>query len=93
MITYIFIFFKFIFQGVLVINPDMAVFSDMLARKEHLSSYDGGDTGFLNSYFPDWYRMQPTCRLSFGYNAQRTMYWFTRSCPGYWNSIKPLKVR
>ena len=49
--------------------------------------------GFLNAYFPDWYTMSPESRLSFGFNAQRTLFWFTHEkCPGYWNSIQPLKI-
>ena len=40
--------------GVLLVRPDEAVFADMLARAPTILSYDGGDTGFLNAYFPDW---------------------------------------
>jgi hypothetical protein len=39
------------------------------------------------------YTSSPESRLSFGYNAQRTLFWFTHAKqPGYWESIKPLKV-
>lgn len=49
--------------------------------------------GFLNAYFTDWYQSGPASRLPFGYNAQRTLYWFThKDRPGYWNAIQPLKV-
>ena len=34
-----------------------------------------GDTGFLNAFFPDWYRWPHEQRLPFQYNALRTMYW------------------
>ena len=30
------------------------VFEDMISRIGVMHSYDGGDTGFLNSYFHDW---------------------------------------
>jgi hypothetical protein len=50
--------------------------------------------GFLNKCFPDWYQADADARLPFGYNAQRTLHWFTfENQPGYWNSIDPLKVR
>lgn len=32
------------------------------------------------------------CRLSFGYNALRTMQWMTAKQPNYWNAIQPLLV-
>lgn len=79
--------------GVLVIKPNSTVFGDMLTKIGSLPSYDGGDTGFLNSYFPNWFQMPSSSRLHFGYNAQRTLYWYTHEkCPGYWDSIQPLKV-
>lgn len=79
--------------GVLVIEPDSSVFRDMVTLVGVLPSYDGGDTGFLNSYFSNWYNGPSESRLAFSYNAQRTLHWFTYSKqPGYWNSIKPLKI-
>ncbi|KAL7516021.1 hypothetical protein ACHAWX_001082 [Stephanocyclus meneghinianus] len=87
--------------GVMVIRPSKAVFDDMISRLpycdtskgnltneiEECKSYDGGDTGFLNSYYPNWYKdMPPYSRLSFGYNAQRFMYHCTYDKqPNYWN--------
>ncbi len=35
-----------------------------------------GDTGFLNSFFPDWFSWPAEQRLPFRYNALRTMYWW-----------------
>jgi len=81
--------------GVLVIKPDVAILECMLQciSDKRLSSYDGGDTGFLNAYFPHWYSSSSESRLPFKYNAQRTMYWFTHEKrPGYWESIGPLKI-
>jgi glycogenin glucosyltransferase len=108
--------------GVLVIQPNASVFHEMISLVGVLSSHDGGDTGFLNSYFSNWYvfiphldlimslrsdardsivrffiilryTSSPESRLSFGYNAQRTLFWFTHAKqPGYWELIKPLKV-
>jgi glycogenin glucosyltransferase len=65
----------------------------MLSKTDTLGSYDGGDTGFLNAYFCDWYQRPASSRLSFGYNAQRTLYWLTHATrSGYWHSIQPLKI-
>lgn len=56
-------------------------------------SHDGGDTGFLNTFYSDWYAGPPATRLPFRYNAQRTLYWMTNSRePGYWDIIKPIKI-
>jgi len=82
--------------GVLLVTPDAAVLRRMLAAVEAKScpSHDGGDTGFLNSFFPGWFGMPPEARLSFGYNAQRTLHWMTfAKQPGYWNAVaQDLKV-
>lgn len=65
----------------------------MISKLGTLPSYDGGDTGFLNAYFSNWYGGPPASRLSFGYNAQRTLYWYTHAKrPGYWDSINPKKI-
>mmetsp|Transcript_14137 Transcript_14137/g.44569 ORF Transcript_14137/g.44569 Transcript_14137/m.44569 type:complete len:105 (-) Transcript_14137:195-509(-) len=56
-------------------------------------SHDAGDTGFLNFFFPDWYRGPPESRLPFRYNAQRTLHWMTSARqPGYWEVVKPIKI-
>jgi len=79
--------------GVLVLKPSEHTFRNMMQSLGELPSYDGGDTGFLNAFFQDWYRAPSECRLSFGYNAQRLLYSLTHDKrPGYWESIKPLKI-
>lgn len=79
--------------GVMVIRPSKARFDDMMTKIGILPSYDTGDTGFLNSYFSDWYTMPAGHRLPFGYNALRTMFWLTApTTKGYWNAVKPLKI-
>ncbi|CAM9780632.1 unnamed protein product [Discosporangium mesarthrocarpum] len=79
--------------GVLVLVPSVAAFEDMRRQSSELPTHDGGDTGFLNSYFSDWYGRSAEARLPFGYNAQRTLYWFTHERePGYWEAIRPLKI-
>ena len=37
--------------GVLVVKPSLAVFNDMKSQLGILHSHDGGDQGFLNTYF------------------------------------------
>lgn len=73
--------------GVMVIRPSESVFRNMMDQRSLLTTYDGGDTGFLNAYFSEWYTdMPPMARLSFGYNAQRFMYHCTyEKQPKYWD--------
>ncbi|KAL7541456.1 hypothetical protein ACHAXR_010953 [Thalassiosira sp. AJA248-18] len=85
--------------GVMVIRPSKAVFEDMMAclpnstssnqmgSRKTCTSYDGGDTGFLNSFYPGWYNDMPSySRLPFGYNAQRFMHHCTYDKqPKYWD--------
>ncbi|CCI39581.1 unnamed protein product [Albugo candida] len=79
--------------GVLVVKPDYNVFQELLAKARAVKSYDGGDTGFLNLVFPDWFERDAISRLHFRYNAQRTMHWLVNSKnPGYWEALKPLKI-
>lgn len=79
--------------GVLVLRPSAALFEQMLARVHELPSYDGGDTGFLNAFFPRWFEADAASRLPFAYNAQRTMFWLVNGKnPGYWDAVKPLKI-
>jgi len=79
--------------GVMFLKPNESTFWDLRSKLGHLPSYDGGDTGYLNAYFSDWYKCGAESRLPFGYNAQRTVYWFTHDKqPGYWDSIRPLKI-
>ncbi|CAJ0959034.1 unnamed protein product, partial [Mesorhabditis belari] len=37
--------------GVFVMEPNLTIYEDMLNKVNKLESYDGGDQGFLNSYF------------------------------------------
>lgn len=79
--------------GVMVLKPCRDVFDKMMAVVHTAPSYDKGDTGFLNHFFPEWYSGPPASRLAFRYNAQRTMYWMTRAAPGYWEeAVKPIKI-
>ena len=65
-------------SGMMVIRPDKAVFEDIIAQKDTLYTYDGGDQGFLNSYFKDWKK------LDIKYNAGKRIYSET---PEHWGRI------
>ncbi|KAJ3682339.1 hypothetical protein LUZ60_014912 [Juncus effusus] len=41
-------------SGVMVVEPSHQLFQDMLSKVNTLSSYTGGDQGFLNSYYSDF---------------------------------------
>lgn len=65
-------------SGVMVIRPDKTIFNDMIAKKDTLFTYDGGDQGFLNSYFRSWFK------LDIKYNAGKRIYSET---PDHWAQI------
>lgn len=79
--------------GVMIIKPSAERFADLCQALHTLPSYDGGDTGFLNEYFGDWYSGCAASRLPYAYNCQRILYWFTHEKrPGYWDSIRDKKI-
>jgi lipopolysaccharide biosynthesis glycosyltransferase len=39
-------------SGLFVFKPDKKMFDDMISKLENVTSWDGGDQGFLNNYFP-----------------------------------------
>eukprot|EP00933_Yihiella_yeosuensis_P081087 TRINITY_DN94625_c0_g1_i1.p1 TRINITY_DN94625_c0_g1~~TRINITY_DN94625_c0_g1_i1.p1 ORF type:complete len:251 (-),score=41.69 TRINITY_DN94625_c0_g1_i1:213-965(-) len=78
--------------GVIVMEPCRETFQEMMEQVSVLPSHDGGDTGFLNAFYPEWYSWPAEQRLPFRYNALRTMYWFTHANPGYWETLKPIKI-
>jgi alpha-N-acetylglucosamine transferase len=72
-------FSKTIFNsGVLIIKPDRKIFQDMMNKKDTLRTYDGGDQGFLNSYFAEW------TKLDIKYNSGKRI--FSRT-PDQWKTI------
>jgi glycogenin len=75
------------------LDSDGNTLRDMISKLSELGTYDGGDTGFLNNYFADWFERPPSARLPFRYNAQRTMHWLTfDKQPGYWERCKPIAI-
>lgn len=79
--------------GVIVLKPDRLLLQQMLSRLPDLPSHDGGDTGFLNTFFSGWYEAPAGQRLPFRYNALRTLFRMTyRGSSGYWDAVRPIKV-
>ena len=50
-------------SGVMVIPPSLETFGKMVEALSVAPSYDGGDQGFLNSFYADWYAMPAVNRL------------------------------
>lgn len=68
-------------SGVMVLDPSPRTFGQMSERLDGLDSYDGGDQGFLNSFFADWYAMPVAHRLPAGYNLMHFILQFLRGHP------------
>jgi glycogenin glucosyltransferase len=68
-------------SGVLVLEPSRDVFAKMVTMLSTASSYDGGDQGFLNSFFADWYAMPAANRLPAGYNLPNFIHQFAHAHP------------
>lgn len=68
-------------SGVMVIEPSAALFRRMMDALAVSRTYDGGDQGFLNTFFADWYAMPVAHRLPVGYNMAHFIYQFLRGHP------------
>jgi alpha-N-acetylglucosamine transferase len=69
-------------SGVMVLEPARETFRRMAEAIGVTDSYDGGDQGFLNQFFPDWYGMAIEHRLPVGYNTAHFIYQFMRAHHG-----------
>ncbi len=69
-------------SGVMVVAPSEVTFARMMEKLFVAGSYDGGDQGFLNTFFPDWYALPAGHRLPTGYNMHHFIYQFLRGHPG-----------
>ncbi|GJP29484.1 hypothetical protein CLOM_g16752 [Closterium sp. NIES-68] len=56
-------------SGLMVVEPNRAMFKDMLSKIATLISPNVGDQGFLNSYFSSWYQQGPLHHIDYTYNA------------------------
>jgi alpha-N-acetylglucosamine transferase len=68
-------------SGVMVLEPSAALFGRMMDMLFTHDSYDGGDQGFLNNFFSDWYGGPAEHRLPAGYNLHQFIYQFMRAHP------------
>jgi len=69
-------------SGVMVIEPSHELFARLIAALAELPSYDGGDQGLLNSFFPDWWAMPVAHRLGAAYNMHHFVFQFLVAHPG-----------
>ncbi len=75
-------------SGVMVIEPHPETFAHMQEVLFCAQSYDGGDQGFLNSFYPDWYAWPVEHRLPAGYNLHHFIYQFLHGHPGLASHIE-----
>jgi hypothetical protein len=68
-------------SGVMVIEPSRALLARLLEALAALPSYDGGDQGFLNSFWPDWWAMPVAHRLPAAYNLHHFVFQFLIAHP------------
>jgi glycogenin glucosyltransferase len=68
-------------SGVVSLVPNASVFHRMVDALSTTGGYDGGDQGFLNLFFPDWYASAIEHRLPAGYNLHHFIYQFLRAHP------------
>jgi len=75
-------------SGLLVLEPSKKKLEGMLTALAESPSYDGGDQGFLNVYFGDWYRGAPERRLPTWYNLPSFIYQFMRAHPSLRDEVE-----
>jgi hypothetical protein len=68
-------------SGVMVIEPERVLFDRMMDALAQTPSYDGGDQGFLNTFYPNWYAGPAAHRLPCGYNMHQFIFQFLRAQP------------
>ncbi len=70
-------------SGVMVIDPSAELFGRLMKKLADSPTYDGGDQGFLNSMWPDWWAMAPSHRLPSAYNIHHFIYQFMHAHPDF----------
>lgn len=76
-------------SGVMALSPSTDLLERMLAALADAGSYDGGDQGFLNRFFDDWYWGPAERRLAAGYNTHHFIYQFILSHPTLRRTLEP----
>ncbi len=75
-------------SGVMVLEPRQSTFDRMVLRLAIAESYDGGDQGFLNSFFEGWYALPVAHRLPVGYNMPHFIYQFMHAHRSTWDKLR-----
>ena len=68
-------------SGTMVLEPSRDKLARMLKELAASPTYDGGDQGFLNSFFGDWYTGPGDRRLPTWYNLPNFIYQFMHGHP------------
>jgi glycogenin glucosyltransferase len=68
-------------SGVMVVEPSRTTYDALVRGLAGSRSYDGGDQGFLNEFFSDWYAWPVEHRLPIGYNVHHFVYQFLCNHP------------
>jgi hypothetical protein len=68
-------------SGVMVLEPSRDKLARMLSALAAAPSYDGGDQGFLNTFFGDWYTGAGERRLPAWYNLPNFIFQFMHGHP------------
>jgi glycogenin glucosyltransferase len=68
-------------SGVMVLDPDQQRYDAIIATLGNAATYDGGDQGILNTYWPDWWAMPVEHRLPASYNLHHFIYQFMQAHP------------
>lgn len=76
--------------AVMVVQPSAAEFREMVSLIRFLPSYDGGDQGFLNSYFADWFTGPAEARLPYQYNTARLSCFYKPSWTRFTSDMRVL---
>ena len=66
-------------SGVMVLEPSAQTFARMMRALSEHPTYDGGDQGFLNAFYSEWYSLPVEHRLPVGYNMASFIYQFLRA--------------
>lgn len=68
-------------SGVMVLEPSAARLEAMEVALRTSATYDGGDQGFLNEFFADWWSMDAAHRLPATYNLHHFVFQFLAARP------------
>ena len=70
-------------SGVMVLDPSAELFGKLMVSLAAAPTYDGGDQGFLNPYWPNWWAMPVAHRLPAAYNIHHFIFQFMAAHPQF----------